>query len=82
MSAGAIAFDLVQGFEDECVRLPTVTLLPVKALRHNVKARPRKCAPQQASIATTQDGSSAANATRRSRVIFRRRMLDEPAMAA
>jgi hypothetical protein len=38
MSAGAIAFDLVQGFEDECVRLPTVTLLPVKALRHNVKA--------------------------------------------
>src|SRR4051812_6005008 len=34
--------------------------------------RPRKCAPQHASIATMQDGNPAVNATRPSRVIRRR----------
>jgi hypothetical protein len=38
MSLNEAAFRLLQGFEDECVRLPVASLLPVKALRHNVKA--------------------------------------------
>ena len=38
MGRAKVVFQLVQGFEDECLRLPIASLLPVKALRHNVKA--------------------------------------------
>jgi len=38
MRKAKTAFQLVQGFEDECVQLPIASLLPVKALRNNVKA--------------------------------------------
>lgn len=37
MGKAKVAFQLVQGFEDECVRLPIASLLPVKSLRQNVR---------------------------------------------
>jgi len=37
MGRAKVVFQLVQGFEDECLRLPIASLLPVKTLRQNVR---------------------------------------------